>query len=313
VEAADPGRLTSAEAAAQRLRIDYAAAEVLRAFDAAGIESVVLKGAPLVRWLYAEGEGRSYADCDLLVAPADFDAASGVLADLGFEPELDETEMPDWWREHGVEWQRASDRTAIDLHRTLAGARAEPDRVWEVLTRRTQPFELAGHTARSLDVPGLALQLALHAAQHGGLTRHVEELELALQRAPAGTWQDAAALAREIEATAAFGEGLRFAPSGAPLVLSAQSDTETVLRAQGLAEPLTIERFARAGGRARISIVSRKLFPPATFMRTWSPLARRGGLGLAVAYAGRPIWLVARLPRAVRAWRAARASATRSR
>jgi hypothetical protein len=305
VESAGSGRLTQAEDAAQRLRIDYAAAEVLRAFDAAGIGSIVLKGAPLVRWLYGKGEGRSYADCDLLVAPGDFEAASGILAGLGFEPELDETEMPEWWREHGLDWRRSSDRSAVDLHRTLAGARADPEHVWEVLSRRTQPFDLAGCTARSLDVPGLALQLALHAAQHGGLTRQVEELELALQRAPAETWQDAAALARELDASAAFGEGLRFAPSGAAMAPPAGSDTEAVLRAQGLAEPLTIERFVRAPARIRISILRHKLFPPATFMRTWSPLARRGPVGLAFAYAWRPFWLLWRLPRALRAWWAA--------
>jgi hypothetical protein len=61
VDAANIGGLTPAEAAAQRLRIDYAAAEVLRAFRKSGIDSIVLKGAPLVRWLYDSGERRSQA------------------------------------------------------------------------------------------------------------------------------------------------------------------------------------------------------------------------------------------------------------
>jgi hypothetical protein len=310
VEAADPGRLTSAEAAAQRLRIDYAAAEVLRAFDAAGIESIVLKGAPLVRWLYDEGDRRAYADCDLLVPPDQFDAASGVLAELGFEAELDEREMPDWWREHGVEWRRESDRTAIDLHRTLAGARADPAHVWHVLAQRTEPVELAGRPARSLDTAGLALQLALHAAQHGGLTRHVEELELALGRAPVETWREAAALARELGAGPAFAEGLRFTPSGPALAerldLAVDSSVEAQLRAKGFAEPLTIEQFARADAAGRASMIRHKLFPPATFMRSWSPLAARGRAGLLLAYLWRPFWLLRRLPRAFRQWREAR-------
>jgi hypothetical protein len=316
VEAAGPGRLTSVEAAAQRLRIDYAAAEVLRAFEAAGIESVVLKGAPLVRWLYEPGEGRSYADCDLLVPPDQFDAASRVLAELAFEAELDEEEMPDWWREHGVEWRRVSDRTAVDLHRTLAGARADPEHVWHVLSQRTQPTELAGCPARSLDTAGLVLQLALHAAQHGGLTRHVQELELALQRAPVETWGEAAALARELGAGAAFAEGLAFAPSGPALAetldLPADASVEAHLRAKGFAEPLTLEHFAQAGTSTRLSIVRHKVVPPATFMRKWSPLARRGRLGLALAYLWRPVWLLMRMPGALRAWRAARGAATRT-
>ena len=41
--------------------------------------------------------------------------------------------MPEWWRGHALEWFRAADRTAVDLHRTLVGARADPERVWQVL------------------------------------------------------------------------------------------------------------------------------------------------------------------------------------
>ncbi|HEX4733214.1 MAG TPA: nucleotidyltransferase family protein [Thermoleophilaceae bacterium] len=316
MEAAEPGRLSSAEAAAQRLRIDYAAAEVLRAFDVAGIRSIVLKGAPLVRWLYEPGEGRSYADCDLLVPPHQFDAASRVLTGLGFEAELDEREMPDWWREHGLEWRRASDRTAVDLHRTLAGARVDPDRVWHVLSQRTHPIDLAGYPARSLDTAGLALQLALHAAQHGGLTRQVDELELALQQAPLETWREAAALARELDAGAAFAEGLGFAPSGRALAetldLPADASVEAHLRARGFAEPLTIEQFAQAGAAGRASMIRHKVFPPATYMRKWSTLAARGRAGLLLAYLWRPVWLLGRLPRAFRQWRGARRAAAGS-
>jgi hypothetical protein len=52
-----------------------------------------------------------------------------------------------------------------------------------------------------------------------------------------------------------------------------------------------------------------KTFPPPAFMRAWSPLARRGALGLALAYAWRPVWLVVHSGAAVRAWRRARRSA----
>ena len=313
MEAGDAGRLKAAKAAAQRLRVDFAAAEVLRGFEQEGIDSLVLKGAPLVRWLYGPGERRGYADCDLLVSPASFDAACEVLKKLGFEPELDEREMPDWWRSHGIEWFRGSDGASMDLHRTLPGARAPDERVWDVLWSRAQPLDLAGSAAHSLDVPGLALQLALHTAQHGGMTRQVRELELALERTDDDTWREVAGLAEELDAVAALGTGLRFVPAGAELAdrlgLPAAMDVEAVMVERGLGQPMTVERFVQAGGRGRISLVWHKLFPPATFMRKWSPLARRGRAGLLLAYLWRPIWLLRWLPRAVGEWRSARRAA----
>jgi hypothetical protein len=54
-----------------------------------------------------------------------------------------------------------------------------------------------------------------------------------------------------------------------------------------------------------------KLVPPATFMRKWSRLARRGRIGLLLAYLWRPLWLVGRTPRAMAQWRQARRAAGR--
>jgi hypothetical protein len=310
VEAAGSDGLTAAEAAAQRLRIDYASAEVLRAFQERGIQAVLLKGAAIVRWLYEPSERRAYADCDLLVSPDSTAAAGEILSRLGFEPELEVAEMPAWWLEHGVEWLRASDGAAIDLHRTLAGARATPERVWTVLSHQVQPIEIAGFTAQSLDLPGIVLHLALHVAQHGGIGRHVRELELAVIRADEATWRAVADLAREIDAGAALVTGLRLAPSGAALAdrldVPAASSVEVHLRAQGVAHGLTVARFAEAGSVERLAIVRHKVVPPATFMRKWSPLARRGRLGLAAAYLWRPVWLLSRTPRALREWRSAK-------
>ena len=54
--------------------------------------------------------------------------------------------------------------------------------------------------------------------------------------------------------------------------------------------------------RTRLSMIWHKLFPPVTFLRHWSPLARRGRLGTLIAYAWRPMWVMVRALAAVRAW-----------
>ena len=64
---------------ADRIRIDAATAEVLRAFDAAGVGSLLLKGPALSGWLYAADEPRSYLDSDLWIRPVDASQAERVL------------------------------------------------------------------------------------------------------------------------------------------------------------------------------------------------------------------------------------------
>jgi hypothetical protein len=67
------------------------------------------------------------------------------------------------------------------------------------------------------------------------------------------------------------------------------------------------------GMRDRARLVGHKLAPPATFMRKWSPLERRGPLGLAAAYVWRPFWILSRTPHALRAWARARTKTKRAR
>jgi hypothetical protein len=65
------------------LAVDRVTAEVISAFDAAGIPSILLKGPSIARWLYPAG-GRGYVDTDLLVQRQQFSRASDLLKDLGF-------------------------------------------------------------------------------------------------------------------------------------------------------------------------------------------------------------------------------------
>jgi hypothetical protein len=68
-----------------------------------------------------------------------------------------------------------------------------------------------------------------------------------------------------------------------------------------------LERLAATHGPGpKARLLTRKLIPTRSFMRVWSPLARRGQLGLALAYAYRPFWLLAKLPGALRAHTEAR-------
>jgi Uncharacterised nucleotidyltransferase len=311
VGASEPEQLTQAKAiVAERLRVDAATAEVLRAFEDSGVQSLLLKGASFLRWLYREGETRVYFDCDLLVRPGDHDAAGRVLRSLGFVADLDESKMPSWWREHGVRWRRSEDSSVVDLHSTLEGVCTDEQRLWQVLRSDSETLDVGRYPARVLSVPGRALHLALHAAQHGrDAPLVVQELDLALTRIEWDIWRAAAALAASLDATAAFAAGLRLVPAGKALAdrlgLRTDQPDHLALRAGGAPPPaLTLERFSRAHGlRARAAIVRHKLVPPPTYMRKWYPRARRGPGWLLVAYVWRPVWLLGQAPEAYRAWR----------
>jgi len=294
--------------------VDAVTAEVLRAFAAEGVECRVLKGASVARWLYGPGEPRSYTDSDLLVRPADSDRARAVLERMGFVPELDERRMPEWWREHAVGWLRPGDSVVVDIHRSLPGVGADDARVWEALSPGGDSIAIGGVHAATLSTAGRALHVSLHAAQHGpewGGSVTID-LERALAQVNEDTWRAAAALAEQLDATAAFATGLRLSPVGCGLAdrleLPQARQADVALRVGG-APPvaLGLDQLARADGLvARARLLFRKAVPPPTFMRHWHPPAARSRWRMALAYLWRPLWLLKHAPAGLRAWLRAR-------
>jgi hypothetical protein len=301
--------------AAGNLRVDATTAEVFGAFSAAGVTAMLLKGPSISRWLYTDGSPRRYVDSDVLVPPDDLARAGEVLERLGFQPQLDENAMPDWWREHAAEWSRESDGAQVDLHRTLPGAQAPAETVWGALTDAPDTLAVGGSEVRTLDLPGRALHVALHAAQHGLQSpAPLEDLRRAVATVDDALWRDAAALAEAIDAGDAFTTGLRLTEAGRTLSdrLGLVPTASVAIALQATTSPpvaLTIEEFASARGlRAKATVAYRRLFPPPAFMRQWAIRTTGRNLPLPLAYARRLLWLAQHGPRGVRAWREARRS-----
>ena len=292
--------------AARRLTIDGTAARLVEAFASAGVRCILLKGGTLSD-LY-DG-ARHYSDVDLLVAPATLDTAETALAERGFALRHDDPHSRIWRREV----------LDVDLHTTLVGARVEPARVWEVLSGETETFAVGGAPVEGLNGPGRALHVVLHVAQHGtDEPKPREDLRRAVERFPDDVWLNAAGLARELGAEAAFWTGLGVEPAATELrsrlkLEKGVSGTETELRA-ATAPPTAVGllRLARTPGmRAKTALVWHEAFPSKAFLRNWSPLARRGPLGLMLAYVWRPIWMLFRLGPALAAIMRARRAAER--
>lgn len=305
-------------ATASRLRIDAATAEVVRALSAAGVQSLLLKGPSTARWLYDEHEPRGYNDCDLLTRPDQIEVTKRILTRLGFREYLDDTAMPSWWRTHAGEWWRSDDGVLVDLHRTVPGLGVEPESGWSTLFADADTILVGGEPVRTPALPGRALLVALHAAHHGPeWGGPLADLERALLRADESVWRSAASLAERLGAADGLAAGLRLVTEGVILAdrlgLPAGTSVETALRASSPPPvALGFEQLAQAKGvRARVTIIWRKLFPPAEFMRQWSTGYADRPSRLARAYLARPLWLLRHAPEGFRAWRRARGQVRR--
>ena len=313
-------RIARLAVTAGRLRIDGGTVEVLDRFERVGVGVLLLKGPAIARWLYPQGAERSYVDCDLLVGPADFDAAGEALGSLGYAKVFDDRRMPRWWREHACEWRRANDGLQVDLHRRLVGVGVDDEQAWGALSEDAGEVVVAGRPVPTLALPARALHVALHAAQHGvRCYQPIVDLGGALAVGDDDLWRAAAALAADLHATAAFVAGLRLVPAGQALItrlaLPHARSVDSELRASS-PPPLALgfEQLARApGARARAEIAWRKLVPPPAFIRHWDPRAADSRVALARAYARRPLWLLSNAPRGLRAWYRVRRSVERGR
>jgi len=300
--------MASPRAVAMRtLRVDAMTAEVVRALGSAGCRSILLKGPSFRRELYDAGSPRPYVDSDLLVSPADLERAGAAVAALGFRMVMDHRDHASVSEPHAQEWERDG-RKNLDLHWRIAGVGVPAEDAWETLLAHAVPIAIGGATGETLDRPGLALLVGLHAANHGrARERSLDDLERALERFDAHEWSEAARLAAELGASEAFAAGLRLSEGGSRLaeVLALPapgSARRRLLHASPPPGSFGLLRILESGTlRERARALRAELLPAPALMRTRDERAARGGAGLAFAYVERVASRAWHLPAAVRA------------
>jgi hypothetical protein len=297
-----------------RLRdeLDRAAVEAVTALRSVGVEAMLLKGPALVRELYSDADIRGYSDVDLLVARRDLPDTEEVLTRLGYDTPEDVLGIDDVGGiQHSELWVRASERGGpllLDLHWKLDGCEAPDDLVWEALSAGRDSLDLAGSSVPVLDTGGLALHVALHAAQHGPQdTKAIGDLARAIELWEPDVWRAAARLAETVQAAPAFSAGLRLLPSGASMARelglppAPELEWQILNRTSRPRGTFHLQAIARATGfREHIDVLRRSLLPKRRWIETEFPWARRSTPLLLLAYARHvlraPIW-------AARAWR----------
>lgn len=274
--------------AAAKLVRDAECARVVEALEAEGQEVIVLKGPSVADWLYDPSYERAYTDIDILVHPDAVERVGAVLGERGYRRVGVELPMDRPWYARSYMGRSSC---PMEVHRTLPGVGASPIDVWTVLSRKTVSMEVAGRPVRVFDETARLMHIVLHAWHHAGTAPHIEEdLRRARQRVEGDAWRDAERLATELKADEAFMAGLAMVPGGSPL--GAPAVTERALPDPAVAAASWFRDLPGFGQKTRY--LAAKMFPPADFMRDWSPMAGRNRAGLALAYVGRPFWVVAR-------------------
>ena len=278
---------------ARRLAADALCVEIVTAFRADGIDSILLKGSTIADWLYTD-DVRPCGDLDLLVAPARVMDAADVLERLGFVP------YPRHVSPHAHPWLRSSDHAELDLHIMPFGPHRSADRVWHELQGWTETMQIWPIAVRTLNLPARALHVALHAEQHSDNrpAKRREDLRRALARTPFEAWVQAEELADRLWALAEMAKGLVLEPAGAALV-----QRLPLVRAAAMVEqhhaPLALgfARVARARGpAAKLTKLIRLAFPPPGELGAYSRQPAPTGLALALAYPRRLASVLVRVP-----------------
>jgi Uncharacterised nucleotidyltransferase len=290
---------------ARNFAVDALTAEVAGAFGREQIETLVLKGPVLATWLYP-GEVRPYVDCDLMVAAENRARAVSVLERLGFVEHCAWMPTPLSLDPGGTAFNRPG-KGMVDLHCQLPGLNGDPDAIWGRLAASPELQVIAGVELRVPDRDTVLLHVVLHAAHHANLVdgKPVEDLRRALAVVEEPVWSRALELARAYQGVPAFAAGLGLLPEGRDLAcrlgLGEVRSLQHEIRREDnvIAEELYALLSADAGIRRKLAIAASDIFPRPDYMRWWSPLARRGKLGLAGAYLWRTIWIIGQAPAAI--------------
>jgi hypothetical protein len=213
----------------------------------------------------------------------------------------------------GHPWVREADGAAVDLHSTLFGIGAGPGAVWDAFAADAVRQAVGGAEVALPSYPARLLHVCLHAVQHGGEpgSKSMLDLERALELVPADPdWRRALELAERLEAGDAFATGLRLTAAGRELAMAigarAGSSARARLRVDWVPMAEGFQELSEARGlRAKLALLARELAPNPAFMRWWTPLSRRGRLGLVASYPWRWLWLASRALPGFLAWRRA--------
>jgi hypothetical protein len=289
-----------------QLAQDVATAEAVSALEVQGIRAILLKGAAIAARLYDNPIERSYGDGDLLVDPARYEEAAGVLKGLGYVDALGDVREAHIY--HGRSFCRRA--STIDLHWRLP-ATSDGALTWATLGAGTRRLTVGGREIEVLGDAALALVISCHVVHHGPAEKPRQDLDRALRRFDRDVWVRTAQIAGELDVQEFLAAGLRENADGRRVARELGLPTRTTAEINSLLtgrNPAS-DGFIRLGKvtslRELVILLAGELVPSPAFMRQGWSFARRGPVALALTYLYRLFWLAINAPMAYRSWRSA--------
>jgi hypothetical protein len=135
-------------------------AEILTAFQAAGIETLVLKGAALVHLVYPQPGLRPMRDIDLLVSKSQARQAQTLLAELGFHAPSPGDTLPAKHLLAAKRWVEGMQVT-VEIHHNLY-TRGSPATELEALYPAAIPLTIEGVTTHTLSYEAMLAHIYQH-------------------------------------------------------------------------------------------------------------------------------------------------------
>lgn len=178
--------------------------QLVAAFNRAGLEPTILKGALFAHRYYRSPGLRPFGDLDILVPPADRKRAEQTLLALGYQAAMGtDNEGQEWLSENHFHWVYTLEGgLPVELHWALTRADFEIHFDLEALAQRSRPFSLPEGRAWAFSPEDEIVYLAVHAAKHrfGVPLRHYTDLAVILATSALDwprLWQQAAAVGAE--------------------------------------------------------------------------------------------------------------------
>lgn len=294
-EAAGPIRAAARSQAIWELRHCNVLADLLGAFDRAGVRVLMLKGTALAYDFYRTPAERSRGDSDILITAADLPRARAVLTDRGFshpkgDPGLnEEVRLQETWLKQTSDGQTHE----VDLHWSALNSQVLADLIsFEDGWTRSRPLPRLGLSARGLPIDLALLVACIHRAQHvlnpyfmddqayynGDRLIWLWDIHLLVSRLDLPGWNAFLRACDEAGVAAAVIPGLEecarllgssLPPEAMARLSAATADTlaaRYLLAGNRVERALADLRAARGKG-GRLGYLWGQLFPPEKFMR----------------------------------------------